>query len=82
MMGGKPVYRDGMGLDATAFVMRFLSTSKIRTVVDPFVGRGTVAAAANAFGFDAIGVELQKRQCAYAQTLKLIKTKDGRLKHA
>lgn len=82
---GKTVYRDGMGLDVAAFVMRFLTgggaSSKTQhdEVVDPFVGRGTTLAAANAFGLDAVGVDLFKAQCAHARTLTLRRTRHGGL---
>ena len=78
---GKTVYRDGMGLEMVAFVMRFLAASPSAGlgVVDPFVGRGTTLAAANAFGFDAVGVDVVKGQCTHARSLVLRRTKDGRL---
>jgi hypothetical protein len=38
-------------------------------VVDPFCGRGTVLAVANAMGLDAIGVELSAKRCRAARTL-------------
>jgi hypothetical protein len=77
---GKTVYRDGMGLDVVAFVMRFLSGgSKPAEVVDPFVGRGTTLAAANAYGMDAVGVDMVKAQCAHARALVLRRMRDGSL---
>jgi hypothetical protein len=36
-------------------------------VVDPFCGRGTVLAVANAMGFDAIGVDLSAKRCRAAR---------------
>jgi tRNA G10 N-methylase Trm11 len=38
-------------------------------VLDPFCGQGTVLALANAFGFDAIGVDLSKKRCKIARNL-------------
>ena len=40
-----------------------------RIVVDPFCGRGTVLAVANAMGLDAIGVELSAKRCRAARAL-------------
>jgi hypothetical protein len=40
-----------------------------RVVVDPFCGRGTVLAVANAMGLDAIGVELSAKRCRAARAL-------------
>ena len=40
-----------------------------RVVVDPFCGRGTVLAVANAMGMDALGVELSTKRCRAARAL-------------
>lgn len=40
-----------------------------RTIVDPFCGRGTVLAAANTMGFDAIGVDISAKRCRAARAL-------------
>ncbi len=40
-----------------------------RTVVDPFCGRGTVLAVANAMGLDAIGVDIGAKRCRAARAL-------------
>jgi hypothetical protein len=40
-----------------------------RVVVDPFCGRGTVLAVANAMGLDALGVELSQKRCRAARAL-------------
>jgi len=55
-------------LDACRFVAAQTST---RTVVDPFCGFGTVLAAANACGLDAIGVDLSVRMCRRARALQI-----------
>jgi tRNA G10 N-methylase Trm11 len=41
------------------------------TIVDPFCGRGTVLAVANALGLDAVGVELGGKRCRIARALVL-----------
>jgi hypothetical protein len=40
-----------------------------RVVVDPFCGRGTVLAVANAMGLDALGIELSAKRCRAARSL-------------
>jgi hypothetical protein len=55
-------------VDACRFVLRETTT---RTIVDPFCGYGTVLAAANALGLDAIGVDLSARMCKKARTLTI-----------
>jgi tRNA G10 N-methylase Trm11 len=40
-----------------------------KVIFDPFCGVGTVLAAANALGLDAIGVEKARKRAEQAQTL-------------
>jgi hypothetical protein len=57
-----------MGVTACEVACRFLlDHTQSRTVVDPFCGRGTVLAVANALGLDAIGVELGAKRCRTAR---------------
>lgn len=42
-----------------------------KVVVDPFCGRGTVLAVANAMGLDALGVELSAKRCKAARALSI-----------
>ena len=59
-----------MGLTACRVACRFLrEETATRVVVDPFCGRGTVLAVANAMGFDAVGVDLSPKRCRAARSL-------------
>lgn len=59
-----------MGVAACELACRFLrDETSTRRVLDPFCGQGTVLAVANAFGFDAIGVDLSKKRCKIARNL-------------
>jgi hypothetical protein len=59
-----------MGVAACRLACRFLrEETETRTVVDPFCGHGTALAVANAFGFDAIGIDTSARQCRAARAL-------------
>jgi hypothetical protein len=61
-----------MGVEACALAVRFiLAETTARTVVDPFCGRGTVLAVANALGLDAVGVDLSARCCRAARALRV-----------
>lgn len=51
---------------ACTYIQRFTTT---RTVVDPFCGRGTVLAVANALGLAAVGVDLSAKRCRIARNL-------------
>ena len=68
---GEVTYPNAFGLDAVKLVLEFLKKHKIKRVVDPFVGSGTVVAVANAMGMKAIGVDIDKQQCKKAEKLKL-----------
>lgn len=58
-----------MGTAVCDAAIRFLAPLGVRTVVDPFCGQGSVLAAANAHGLDAIGVELSRRRASRARKL-------------
>lgn len=70
MTAGRMIYKNAMGLDAAIFACRFVSRYT-RTITDPFCGRGTVPAVADALGLVAVGVDIDAEQCNYARTLKL-----------
>lgn len=61
-----------MGVEACKVACRFLvENTATRVVVDPFCGKGTVLAVANAMGLDAIGVELSAKRCRAARSLSI-----------
>jgi hypothetical protein len=69
---GLMLWSRGMGVAACRVACQFLrDETSTRTVVDPFCGRGTVLAVANAMGFEAIGVELSGKRCRAARALVL-----------
>jgi hypothetical protein len=58
------------GVEACRVACRFLrEDTATRVVVDPFCGRGTILAVANALGLDAVGVDLSAKRCRAARTL-------------
>lgn len=68
---GESPWTRGMGVHACALACRFvLEQTQTRTVVDPFCGKGTVLAVANAFGLDAVGVELSAKRARAARQLQ------------
>jgi hypothetical protein len=67
---GKMSWARAMGSDACNATCRFLlEHTACRTVVAPFCGVGSMLAAANAHGMDAIGVERSPKRAARARTL-------------
>jgi hypothetical protein len=69
---GAVLYPNGTGIVATRVAIEWAGgLSSDRVVLDPFCGRGTIPAVAEALGFDAIGVDLDPDQCDRARALKL-----------
>lgn len=61
-----------MGVEACRVACAYLrNETGASLIVDPFCGRGTVLAVANAMGFDALGVDLGKKRCRAARALTL-----------
>ncbi|RYE91174.1 MAG: SAM-dependent methyltransferase [Myxococcales bacterium] len=57
-----------MGRNACLLACSYLrDDTTTRLVVDPFCGHGTVLAAANSLGLDAIGVDLSAKRCRIAR---------------
>lgn len=68
--GGPKSWSRAMGEEACRVALRFLrDETPTRLVVDPFCGRGTVLAVANAMGFDALGIDLGAKRCRAARAL-------------
>lgn len=72
---GRMIYPNAMGLAAAGVAVRFAALSST-TIVDPFCGRGTVLAIANALGLNAVGVDIDPQQVAYAQRLEIQTTRE------
>lgn len=74
---GEKTWIRGMGLEASLmaseFVMKHTST---RTLVNPFCGEGSVLAAANFAGLNAIGIERSPKRVEKARLLQV--SADGR----
>lgn len=69
---GEAPWSRGMGTLACAAACRFLlHETATRRVVDPFCGRGTVLAVANALGLEALGVEISAKRCRAARNLRV-----------
>lgn len=59
-----------MGVRACRVACQFLlDETNCRRVVDPFCGKGTVLAVANAMGLNALGIELGGKRCRMARNL-------------
>lgn len=69
---GAMTWPRAMGIEACAATCRFLlQHTACRSVVDPFCGVGSMLAVANAYGLDAVGVELSAKRAARARSLQV-----------
>ena len=67
---GESPWTRGMGTDACRLAVELVrENTPHRTIVDPFCGKGTVLAVANALGLRAIGVDISARKCKRARAL-------------
>jgi hypothetical protein len=70
---GEMSWSRAMGVEACRLACEYLlAETDTQTVVDPFCGKGTLLAVANAMGLDAIGVELSKKRCRAARNLEVV----------
>lgn len=68
--GGRVGWPRAMGVHACRLACRYLrDETSTQLVVDPYCGIGSTLAAANDFGFAALGIELSPRRCRLAQSL-------------
>ena len=63
-----------MGAEACRLACAYAAAIGARVIVDPFCGRGTALAVANAHGLDAIGVDLSAKRCKAARRCALGET--------
>ncbi len=67
---GEMSWSRATGVEACRVACRYLrDDTSTRVVVDPFCGRGAVLGVANAFGLDAIGVDLSAKRCRAARSV-------------
>lgn len=69
---GKTIYSNGMSINAAIVAVRFaIAKAKTDIIYDPFCGRGTVLAVANALGVRSVGFDISEEQCAYARGVQV-----------
>jgi hypothetical protein len=68
---GRPVYRNGIGIEVARLAVNFASGKDRVRVVDPFCGRGTIPAVADALGLDSIGIDIDPEQARASGLLHL-----------
>lgn len=69
---GDKTWQRGMGLETCLNVARFIAEEiKSTTLINPFCGHGSILAAANNYGLNAIGIERSPKRAHKARLLKI-----------
>jgi hypothetical protein len=69
---GEIIYPDGMNIEAAVLSVHFAAdATRANVIYDPFCGRGTVLAVANALGLESVGFDISRKQCALARKLRI-----------
>jgi hypothetical protein len=69
---GEKTWVRGMGLDASLFAAAFIKKhTTSTTLINPFCGEGSVIAAANYLGLDAVGIERSPKRAQKARLLQV-----------
>jgi hypothetical protein len=75
---GEKTWERGMGLQACLMIAAAIRQhTKTTTVVNPFCGEGSMLAAANALGLDAVGVERSPKRAERSRLLQVQPDRSG-----
>jgi len=67
---GNMVYKNAMGENAIKVCLDFVrKNAETDTIFDPFCGRGSVLRLANFYGYNAIGIDIDPKQCEIAKNI-------------
>lgn len=69
MPHGRAIYPNAMGVVAARAMVEFAMRHR-SVIIDPFCGRGTIPACADALGAEAIGIDIDPGQCEAARALR------------
>jgi hypothetical protein len=71
---GDKTWQRGMGLEACLMAAKFIAEqTPSKTLINPFCGEGSMLAAANFIGLDAIGIERSPKRAEKARVLQILK---------
>ncbi len=74
---GEKTWVRGMGLDVSLMIAKFVKEhTETKTIVNPFCGQGSMLAAANFVGLNAVGIERSTKRAEMAKALAV--TEDGK----
>jgi hypothetical protein len=71
---GDKTWQRGMGLEACLMAAKFIhDQTPSKTLINPFCGEGSMLAAANFIGLEAIGIERSPKRAEKARVLQILK---------
>ena len=74
---GEKTWERGMGLDVSLMIAKYVkSQTQNTTIINPFCGQGSMLAAANFHGLNAIGIERSPKRAETARSLQV--SSDGK----
>lgn len=68
---GKFLWSNGMGVNAAKFMASYASRFG-KSLIDPFCGEGTIIAAAELYGMNSLGIDIDARCCAAARKVRIV----------
>jgi len=70
---GEKTWERGMGLIASQMIAKFIKTqTDSHTIINPFCGEGSMLAAANFHGLNALGIERSRKRASRAESIQII----------
>jgi hypothetical protein len=66
---GKKLYKNATSPNAVWYVMNFLKEKNIKSIIDPFTGRGTIPYIASLFDIHSIGIDIDPKQIEYSKNI-------------
>ncbi len=64
---GELLYKNSVGINACMMAALYCKQAGAKTVYDPFCGKGSFILAANYFGMDAVGIDINNQCCRQAR---------------
>jgi hypothetical protein len=63
IQGKTRIYKNGFYIEPLIHIMNFLREKNVRSIIDPFAGRGTIAIVASKFQIHVVMIEISKELC-------------------
>lgn len=58
--GGKKLYKNGTSIEPLHYIMKFCNEKKIKCIIDPFAGYGTISLIAKKYNISSLAIDIDK----------------------